>query len=173
MMLNISEAVTHKNVGILQGNESHRMETLKQLGYMVGQNVESVHFGEKYTFKCIDKYLNGLMFTGSWCCIDLPVNQEMVSFMAAQIHNVYKIMQENSVGNQAMSKLNIAVNQNIAFFVNVPQNSHQKVPSFANGNRSINFVKPNFDKIFAMLSFAEDLPLEIGEKFTTAIDSIK
>jgi hypothetical protein len=119
------------------------------LGYIIAQDVETVHMSDNINFKNIERFISGALFTGSWVCMNLPSNEQVLSFLAHQINHIRKAMLDP---NLEKSKTQF-VNSNVAFFLTIPNNHcpiDKITPSLL--HRNITISKPNFTKIFGIIS---------------------
>ena len=91
------------------------------------------------------------MFTGNWIFLNYPKSAEILTFIANQLSNVKKIINE---GINERNKPAFPFNSNAAFFF--------KSPCFLNNNmdlllprlpyRKITLSKPNLSKIYSIIS---------------------
>jgi 3-phosphoglycerate kinase len=51
--INIAQAITNKEVVCLENYRHSQIETVKELGYVIAQDVETVHMSESINFKNI------------------------------------------------------------------------------------------------------------------------
>ncbi len=72
--ISLSQAISNKEVVCLQKCKTEHIETVKQLGYMIAQEVDIVHISENINLKFIERYINGAIFTGNWVYMNQPEN---------------------------------------------------------------------------------------------------
>lgn len=66
------QAIVARDVVCLQSTLSNKFETVKELGYLIAQEVQSLSLGEKTNFKMIERYINGSIITGHWTIFNAP-----------------------------------------------------------------------------------------------------
>lgn len=69
--LNISQAIANKDAVCIQSHDS-RVETVRRLSFMVGQEVEQIAVGESMTYKLIERFISGGLYTGHWVVFNWP-----------------------------------------------------------------------------------------------------
>jgi hypothetical protein len=138
----------------LDGYQQGHEETVRELGYVIAQEVEKVHMSAGINFKNIERFISGALFTGSWVVMNLPGNHQVMAFLAHQLNHIRKAILDP---NLEKSKAQF-INSNAAFFLTIPSNLTQCAleaiaPSLS--HRSITLSKPNYCKIFSIIAECE------------------
>ena len=90
--ISISQAVMARDVVCLNCNEDPKIETLRELGWMIAQEVQQVNIGDKMNFKMLERFISGGLYTGEWVVFNYPQNEEILSFLATHILNIKKTL---------------------------------------------------------------------------------
>lgn len=148
--VSIAQAISNREVVTLDGYQQGHEETVRELGYVIAQEVERVHMSSSINFKNIERFISGALFTGSWVVMNLPDNHQVMAFLAHQLNHIRKAILDP---NMEKSKAQF-INSNVAFFLTIPQPNpcslHTLAPSFS--HRSITLSKPNYSKIFGIIA---------------------
>lgn len=68
--INIAQAIISKEVVCFERYERGQLEAVKELSYVIAQDLETVHISDNLSFKSIERFVNGALFTGNWICLN-------------------------------------------------------------------------------------------------------
>ena len=122
--VNLTQSLSNKDVVLLRG--THRVETIKELGFVVGQDVDHVHLSEEASYRHVEQFIAASNFTGNWLCLDLPHSPSVLSFLAHQLIQLRKTLTETAFDKNKSAVLS---NPNSAFFL-LSHPSHSEYPTF-------------------------------------------
>lgn len=142
---------------VLQGGS----EALRELAYLVAQEVETVAVGER-SFKMVERFISGAVFTGNWLLFNCPSSPPMLAFLANQLTQVRKALLDTS----SALKTPLLLNPSVSFFVTLPQGEACALEGLLQplAHRSISVARPNLVKMLGMVAECWGIGFEVGAK---------